>query len=110
MLATPACHTSQLNNGLVLQLDISADRFVRTTNPAHERLVAALLQKVHDQGDIYKATYEGHYCVGCESYKDDGEMTAGHICPIHRTECKLRHEENHFFRLSKCACLASALV
>ena len=86
----------------VLQLDISADRFVRTTQPVHKQLVTSLLQRVHDRGDIYKASYEGHYCVGCEKYMDEGEMAPGHICPAHRTECKLRKEENYFFKLSKC--------
>lgn len=86
---------------LCLQLDIKADRFVRTTQKSHEKLVQALLQRIHDRGDIYKAAYEGRYCVGCEKYMDDSEMEPGHICPSHQTECKLRQEENYFFQLSK---------
>ena len=66
-------------------MDISEHRFVRTTSAAH------------------KASYSGYYCVGCEKYLDEEEMGPGHTCPPHRTVCKLREEENYFFRLSKCA-------
>ena len=83
-------------------MDISEHRFVRTTAPSHKALVSRVLQMVHDKGDIYMAAYSGRYCVGCEEYKDEGEMVEGHLCPTHRTECKLREEENYFFKLSRC--------
>ena len=83
-------------------MDISQHRFVRTTSSAHKALVSRVLQKAHDKGDIYKAAYSGHYCVGCEKYMDEDEMVDDHLCPTHRTECKLREEENYFFRLSRC--------
>ncbi len=43
----------------------------------------------------------GWYCVGCEQYKDDGEMAPGHVCPLHRAPCEERREENYFFALSR---------
>ncbi len=50
------------------------------------------------QGDIYKAAYEGWYCVDCEEYKDEKEMDEAHNCPVHRRPCQERAEENYFFR------------
>ena len=43
----------------------------------------------------------GWYCVGCEQYKDDGEMEGDHVCPLHKKPCVLRKEDNFFFRLSR---------
>lgn len=82
------------------QLDISYDSFIRTTDKRHEVLVEQLLQRVWDKGDIYKAKYEGWYCVGCEEYKQDDEIDAQHNCPVHCKPCVHREEENFFFRLS----------
>ena len=98
-----------LGDPLLLQLDVGEHRFVRTTSAAHKALVSDILQRAHDRGDIYKSAYSGHYCVGCESYKDDEEMGPGNTCLMHRTECKLREEENYFFRLSKCAAAVPAV-
>lgn len=90
------------------QLDISYDSFIRTTAPQHESLVAEVLQKVWDKGDIYKAAYSGWYCVDCEEYKDEKELLMddsnseqSHKCPTHRKPCQHRSEENYFFALSK---------
>eukprot|EP00884_Botryococcus_braunii_P015757 jgi/Botrbrau1/2865/Bobra.0036s0010.1 len=83
------------------QLDISYDSFIRTTDPKHETIVASVLNRVWDNGDIYKANYKGWYCVGCEQYKDEEEMEGDHICPLHRARCIERSEENYFFALSK---------
>lgn len=83
------------------KLDISYDSFIRTTDSHHERLVAEVLERVWAKGDIYKADYEGWYCVDCEEYKDEKEMDAVHNCPIHKKPCQYRNEENYFFRLSK---------
>ena len=83
------------------KLDIKYDSFVRTTQPKHERLVQTVLNRVWDNGDIYKADYKGWYCVGCEEYKDDADMDEDHNCAIHRKPCEEREEENYFFRLSK---------
>lgn len=51
------------------QLDISYDKFIRTTNPSHEAIVKEFYSKVLANGDIYRADYEGVYCVNCEEYK-----------------------------------------
>ena len=53
------------------------------------------------KGDIYKSEYEGLYCTGCEEYKDKKELMETDVCPLHRTKCEQRKEENYFFALSK---------
>ncbi|KAK9809086.1 hypothetical protein WJX72_009193 [[Myrmecia] bisecta] len=83
------------------QLDISYDSFIRTTEGRHAKLVLAIVNRIQQKGDIFKANYEGWYCVGCEEYKDEGDMDADHACPTHRAPCQLRKEENYFFALSK---------
>ena len=82
-------------------LDISYDSFIRTTDAKHEALVKTVLERVWERGDIYKASYEGWYCVDCEEYKDEAEMDSDRNCPIHRRACQERSEENYFFALSK---------
>jgi methionyl-tRNA synthetase len=82
------------------QMGISYDRFIRTTDEDHERVVQALVQKAFDNGDIYKAKYEGYYCEGCEVYYTDKDLQNG-VCPVHQTKPKWISEENYFFRLSK---------
>ena len=82
-------------------LDISYDSFIRTTAPKHEKLVQTVLNRVWDNGDIYKANYKGWYCVGCEEYKDEADMDGEHNCPVHQKPCEEREEENYFFKLSK---------
>ena len=52
-----------------LQLDISYDKFIRTTEPKHEAIVKEFYSRVLANGDIYRADYEGLYCVNCEEYK-----------------------------------------
>ena len=80
-------------------LDISYDDFIRTTEPRHHEAVQALLVKAHENGHIYKATYEGLYCVGCEGYYTEEELDDGN-CPIHGRPVEFFSEENWFFRLS----------
>ena len=82
-------------------LDISYDSFIRTTDAKHETLVKTVLERVWERGDIYKAKYEGWYCVDCEEYKDEAEMDHEKKCPVHRRACQERSEENYFFALSK---------
>lgn len=92
------------------QLDIKCDSFIRTTDPQHEALVAELLQRCYDAGDIYKANYEGYYCVDCEEYKDEADLDKAHNCPTHGRPCQQRSEENFFFRLSKYQAQIEALL
>ncbi|CAM6034547.1 unnamed protein product [Sphagnum compactum] len=82
-------------------LGIAYDRFVRTTEANHEKLVSEFYNRVEVNGDIYQAKYEGHYCINCEEYKDEKELIEDHCCPIHRKTCELRKEDNYFFALSK---------
>src|SRR5690349_9423519 len=81
-------------------LDISFDDYIRTTEPRHHHAVQAFLQKVYDNGWIYKDTYEGLYCVACEAYYTEAELEEGNLCPIHRKPVEELSEENYFFKLS----------
>ena len=81
-------------------LNIKYDRFIRTTDPDHKKIVSEILQKVYDKGDIYKGEYEGLYCTACEAYyteKDSSDLK----CPIHETHLEKIKEESYFFKLSK---------
>ena len=81
--------------------NISADFFIRTTDPRHEKIVAEVLQKIYDSGDVYKGKYEGYYCVGCEKFVTESELIDKH-CPLHPPEqTEFKSEENWFFKLSK---------
>ncbi len=82
-------------------LNISYDRFIRTTEPDHVEAVKHILQKCYERGDIYKGYYEGWYCVGCEEFKTEKELLEGHVCPIHKKPCEYVKEETYYFRLSK---------
>ena len=91
-------------------LDIRYDAFVRTTAEQHERVVSEFLERVWANGDIYKSAYEGKYCVDCEEYKDEKQMTEEGDCLIHRRPCEDRREENYFFRLSAYQSQLEALL
>ncbi len=83
------------------QLNISYDYFIRTTNKDHEKIVQKLLQVIYDKGDVYKAKYEGWYCIGCEKFITDSELVDNH-CPLHPADKTVwKSEENWFFKLSK---------
>jgi methionyl-tRNA synthetase len=82
-------------------LNISYDRFIRTTDEDHIKLVVEFYKKVKSQGDIYKGEYKGYYCTGCESAKNLTEIVDGK-CPLHPTrELEEIKEENYFFAWSK---------
>ncbi|GAB0495454.1 hypothetical protein MMPV_006756 [Pyropia vietnamensis] len=81
-------------------LAIEPDVFVRTTGEAHGAVVAQFMERVWEAGHIYKSSYEGLYCTGCEEYKDPKDLTDGTVCPTHQTTCAERSEENYFFRLT----------
>lgn len=81
-------------------LAVAPDHFIRTTDPEHIRTVQAILQKVHDQGDIYFSEYSGLYCKGCERFLTEKELVAGN-CPDHLTPPAPITEQNYFFRMSK---------
>jgi methionyl-tRNA synthetase len=82
-------------------LQVSCDVFVQTSEPRHHRCAQSFMQKVFDNGYIYKGNYEGWYCEGCESFKTDSEVKeAGGLCPIHKTSLLRRSEPCYFFKQS----------
>ena len=66
--------------GLCDQLNISYDKFIRTTDDYHEKQVQKIFKKLYDQGDIYKSSYEGLYCTPCESFWTESQLVDGK-CP-----------------------------
>jgi methionyl-tRNA synthetase len=83
------------------KMNISFDQFIRTTDDKHKVFVQKMLQKAFDNGDIYKDTYKGLYCVDCEKYYKEEDLLEGQICPDHKKKVDEVEEENYFFRLSK---------
>ncbi|KAJ3673926.1 hypothetical protein LUZ60_005918 [Juncus effusus] len=92
---------SQAYRNLWFDLRIEYDKFIRTTDSKHEAIVRDFYAKVLNSGDIYRADYEGLYCVNCEEYKDEKELVENRCCPVHLKPCLLRKEDNYFFALSK---------
>jgi methionyl-tRNA synthetase len=83
-------------------LEISYDDFIQTSEPRHHEGCRKFIQKVYDNGYIYKGNYEGWYCEGCEAFKTDTEVKeAGGVCPNHKTPPVRRIEPCYFFQLSK---------
>ncbi len=88
--------------GLCDQLNISYDKFIRTTDDYHEKQVQKIFKKLYDQGDIYKSSYEGLYCTPCESFWTESQLQDGK-CPDCGREVKPASEEAYFFKMSKYA-------
>ncbi|MEY8318518.1 methionine--tRNA ligase [Oscillospiraceae bacterium 50-58] len=83
-------------------MNISNDRFIRTTDGYHVSAIQKIFKKMHDNGDIYKGTYKGKYCKPCESFWTDSQLVDGK-CPDCGREVQDAEEEAYFFRLSKYA-------
>lgn len=81
-------------------LNTSYDKFIRTTDPYHEKTVQKIFKKLYDQGDIYKGHYEGMYCTPCESFWTESQLVDGK-CPDCGREVKPAKEEAYFLKLSK---------
>ena len=81
-------------------LDIQPNRFIRTTDKDHEKLVQDVIKKCYENGDIYKGEYEGFYCVGCEAYYTEKDLVDGK-CPLHNRPLEKMKEESYFFKLGK---------
>ncbi len=81
-------------------LDTTYDKFIRTTDDYHEKSVQHIFKKLYEQGDIYKSTYEGKYCVPCESFYTESQLVDGK-CPDCGREVIDSKEEAYFLRLSK---------
>ncbi|HEY9648996.1 MAG TPA: methionine--tRNA ligase [Chroococcidiopsis sp.] len=92
------------------QLNISYDRFSRTTAPRHEALVREFFMRVWENGDIYLGQQQGWYCVACEEFKEERDLLDGHRCAIHvNQEAEWRDESNYFFKLSSYQAKLEAL-
>ncbi len=100
---TPKAYVDQISkrfSELLKTLDISNDRFIRTTDPAHEQR-AQMIWKALEK-DIYKGTYVGLYCTGCEAFVTEAVAKENKgICPHHNKAYEKIQEENYFFKLSK---------
>jgi methionyl-tRNA synthetase len=81
-------------------LGIQYNDYIRTTEPRHQKVVQAILQKLWDAGEIYLGKYGGHYCYGCERFYTEKEIVDGK-CPDHLTPLTWVEEENYFFKMSK---------
>ncbi len=88
--------------GLWDLMDTSYDKFIRTTDPDHEKQVQKIFRRLYDQGDIYKGAYEGLYCTPCESFWTESQLVDGK-CPDCGREVKPAKEEAYFFKMSKYA-------
>lgn len=83
-------------------MDISYDRFIRTTDPYHEKAVQDIFTKLYKQGDIYKSAYEGWYCTPCEAFWTETQLVDGK-CPDCGRPVEKAKEEAYFFKMSKYA-------
>ena len=83
-------------------MDISNDRFIRTTDPYHVAAIQRIFKRMYENGDIYKGKYAGMYCTPCESFWTESQLVEGK-CPDCGREVRYAEEEAYFFRLSKYA-------
>ncbi len=83
------------------ELDVNYDKFGRTTDEQHKAAVQNIFKKLLEKGDIYKHSYEGLYCAGCECFLGEKDLTEDGLCPVHNKAPEAVSEENYFFRLSK---------
>lgn len=100
---TPQQHVDEVA-GIIQQLfdtmNISYDKFMRTTDPYHQQQVAKSFKKMVDNGDVYKSIYEGWYCVSCESFYTDSQLDEEGRCPECHSDVNKEKEESYFFKLS----------
>lgn len=100
---TPIQYVDKIVDGfknLWEKLNISHDDFIRTTETRHREVVQSIFQKIFDQGDIYKAAYEGWYCTPCETFWLEAKLENGN-CPDCGRPVELLKEESYFFKMSK---------
>ncbi|WP_167138680.1 methionine--tRNA ligase [Diaminobutyricimonas sp. TR449] len=93
---------------LLETINIKNDDFIRTTEERHEAGVKVFLEKLYNDGYIYQGEFEGHYCVGCEEYKQPSDLVPGtgeyegqQVCAIHSKPVEVLKETNYFFRMSE---------
>src|SRR5919205_1232366 len=95
-----ADRNAQRFQDLIPLINVSNDFFIRTTDERHKAHVQEIMQAVHDNGHVYKGTYEGWYCPRCADFKTENEIGPDNTCLIHLIPLTREHEENWFFRLS----------
>jgi len=83
------------------KLGINNDDFIRTTQERHTKIVQKILQDLYDRDLIYKAEYNGHYCVPCERFFTEKDLVDGNLCPDCKRPTNTIVESNYFFRMSK---------
>jgi len=93
-------NNSKIFEELCKKLNLSNDFFIRTTTPKHFDVSKDIFKKVFDKGDIYKGTYEGFYCIGCEEFLTETQLVGGK-CPEHNKVPQLLKEDSYFFKMSK---------
>ncbi len=82
------------------EFDISYDKFIRTTDEDHKKGVQKAFTKMFENGDIYKDTYKGHYCISCETFFPELQLVDGEFCPDCGKHTSVVEEESYFFKLS----------
>jgi methionyl-tRNA synthetase len=95
-----ADRNAQRFQDLMPLINASNDFFIRTSDERHKAAVQEIMQRVHDNGHVYKGLYEGWYCPRCADFKTEAEMGPDNTCLIHLIPLTREHEENWFFRLS----------
>lgn len=101
---TPKEYVDEIVSGikeLWKTMNITNDKFIRTTDDYHVKTVQKIFKKLYEQGDIYKSEYEGWYCTPCESFWTKTQLQEGNTCPDCGRECTVTKEESYFFKLSK---------
>lgn len=83
------------------KLEISNDDFIRTTEPRHKIIVQQVLQDLFDKGEIYRAEYQGHYCVPCERFFTEKDLLEGGLCPECKRQTEPIVESNYFFKMGQ---------
>ena len=82
-------------------LDINYSQFIRTTDENHKKTVQKIFKKLVEKGDIYKHSYTGLYCAGCEAFLSEKDLDEDGCCPNHKKKPEVVSEENYFFKLTK---------
>ena len=82
-------------------LSVDYSQFIRTTDEQHTKIVQKIFKKLTDKGDIYKHSYKGLYCSGCEAFLSEKDLTEDGLCPDHMKKPEVVEEENYFFKLTK---------
>lgn len=101
---TPKEYVDEIVEGIIELwdvLNISYDKFIRTTDSYHVDAVQKIFTKLHERGDIYKSEYEGWYCTPCEAFWTETQLDGKRVCPDCGRQVEKASEESYFFRMSK---------